>query len=384
MKKYMLPNILVAVVLMISAIVMPVLAANPEEETYSLTVAFVTRDRTLSGVEFRIYDAFDDEGKLKGAFAELGIDGSGLGSDLSGELAFTLAAYAARDDIPPYETKVTGANGRAVFSDLPKGIYLIVGDTVTSGEYIYTPQPFILAVPYTTDEGELVADVVAENKYDRRVFASDPVSRSVEKVWADDERSQRSESVTIQLLKNGKVYDTVELNDDNDWSYTWDDLDPNENWLVVEEEVPDGYKVRISQENELFTVTNTGAPDETGDDDDSEDPSSTPDVDDPSSPDSTTSSSQPAEPSESSSPSESSRPTDVPDSSSPSSGDSGTSSATADSSPKPAGPATPTNSAPPTLPQTGQLWWPVPVMFLSGAVLLLAGLVVSKMHEENA
>lgn len=171
-----------------------------------------------------------------------------LTSESLGDLAITMVAYAACDNIPAYAQSVTDANGRAYFGDLPRGIYLVVGNAVIANGYIYEPQPVILSIPYTSDSGELVTDVYAEVKYERRdISGNDPISRSVKKVWEDTEDSFRPVSVTVQLLKNGTVYDSVVLSDENNWRYTWEQLDADAVWLVTERDVPEGYSVRLSR-----------------------------------------------------------------------------------------------------------------------------------------
>jgi pilin isopeptide linkage protein len=53
------------------------------------------------------------------------------------------------------------------------------------------------------------------------------ISIDVEKVWedADNQDGKRPESVTVNLLVSGDIADTVELNEDNGWKYTWTKLD---------------------------------------------------------------------------------------------------------------------------------------------------------------
>ena len=80
---------------------------------------------------------------------------------------------------------------------------------------------------------------------------------------------------------------------ENNWEYTWENLDGGSRWQVTEAEVPDGYTVAIAQEGTVFIITNT----------------------------------RPSEP-------------------------------------------------PPKLPQTGMLWWPVPVLACGGLLLIAVGLIV--------
>ena len=97
------------------------------------------------------------------------------------------------------------------------------------------------------------------------------VERRVLKVWKDDIQQCRPKEVIIQLLKDGTVYDTVTLNAANNWRYTWDKL-PKYNkdgskivWSVVEKEL-ENYTVLITQDGVTFVVTNTYSPDKPTDD----------------------------------------------------------------------------------------------------------------------
>ena len=50
---------------------------------------------------------------------------------------------------------------------------------------------------------------------------------NVTKVWndADDQDGYRPDDVTVNLLANGEVIDTVTLSEENSWSYSWTKLD---------------------------------------------------------------------------------------------------------------------------------------------------------------
>lgn len=56
------------------------------------------------------------------------------------------------------------------------------------------------------------------------------------------------------------VADTVELNKENRWRHEWKDLDPRYTWRVVEKDVPAGYTVVSEQQGVTCTITNTAQP----------------------------------------------------------------------------------------------------------------------------
>ncbi len=81
------------------------------------------------------------------------------------------------------------------------------------------------------------------------------VDVTVDKVWDDNDFSGRPESITVNLYKNGKLYDTEEIDEDDDWTYTWEDLNPYYKWTVEEEEIP-GYIASYRKTGRNVTITN--------------------------------------------------------------------------------------------------------------------------------
>ena len=79
----------------------------------------------------------------------------------------------------------------------------------------------------------------------------------MQKVWKGDTAEDRPESITVQLLKDGKAYSTLELSASKDWKGRWVDLSEKYNWTVEELDVPDGYSSDVSVRNNTWTITNT-------------------------------------------------------------------------------------------------------------------------------
>ena len=86
----------------------------------------------------------------------------------------------------------------------------------------------------------------------------DDVDISVSKVWKDDDSDLRPDSISVQLYRNGKAYgDEVTLSEDNDWRYTWRDLNDGYVWSVEEVDVPDGYVSKTTRMGNRWVITNT-------------------------------------------------------------------------------------------------------------------------------
>jgi len=294
-----------------------------ERET-TLTVWFHDEDKNLPNVSFDLYRVADSgrfaEFTLTGAFAGYPVDITDL--DAAGWKAATetLVGYVLRDGVEPLDSGITDQEGKVCFptgeNKLMPGLYLVVGQSKKIGGYRYTPEPLLISLPNRgVEEHQWNYDVLTSPKYSK-VPAGSPGSRYVErkvlKVWEDGEGENRPQSIQVQLLKNGKVAETVTLSADNNWRYSWSKLDADEDWRVVEKETPEGYTVTVSQEGITFVMTNTwDEPEKPVDPEGPEDPG-----------------------------------IDIPD------------------EPVPEGPK---------LPQTGQLWWPVPLLALAGMALFLMG-----------
>ena len=112
---------------------------------------------------------------------------------------------------------------------------------------------------------ELTVPVELDNKFANRVGEVDWIFHveaynesqlSVRKVWSDGNANHTRDSVTVNLLKDGKVERTQELNAANGWAYTFDRLVEGHTWTVREADVPDGYFAVYSTVGTLTTITN--------------------------------------------------------------------------------------------------------------------------------
>ena len=282
---------------------------------------------------------------LTGDFAAYPVTLQNLSDTEWQQLADTLVGYVGRDGLTALDSGKTDTDGTLVFpcqqQNLHPGLYLVVIQRLQEGRYTYIAKPFLTCLPgLLQNEDTWAYDVIVTPKYERDYDTSDTpatVTRKVLKVWKDDgKKSTRPKEITVQLLQNGSVYDTVALREDNNWRYTWEKLNKNYDWTVVEKEV-DGYTVRVSQEGTAFVITNTY---------DADVPETTTAV--------TTTVRDPAEP-----PSASTEP--------------------------PSEPIEPENTPNrPQLPATGQLWWPVTVLAAVGLLLILAGVLWNRGADDEA
>lgn len=326
----------------------------------SLTLSYVYDGVALPGVQVRVYRVarVTSSGRyvLTKDFADTKVDVSGK-TDWT-KVAQTLPGGIALYGIAPTVSGSSDDGGGLSFRELAAGLYLVLADRISVGGYTYTFSPTLLALPSLsgTDlwEYEVAAvpasdwvyDVTAKTKPDRNPGGSGGgvgggigqlVSYQVVKHWADlDHEEERPASVTIEILKNGARYTTQTLSERNNWTYEWSDKDDGSDWLVAERDIAEDYTVTVTEEGMTFVVTN----------------SYTEEMEEEAPPEG-------AAPSEPPGPGESAAPPD----------------------------GIPTGAVPtPSLPQTGQLWWPVPLMSALGLVLFGLGWAMrrkdGRRHEE--
>lgn len=294
------------------------------QKTGSLTIQY-----PCEGAEFHLYRVANvsriGEYTLAGDFKQYEV--SLQQPDQAGwkNLASTLEAYVVRDGLTPLASDKVKENGELKFGPLMPGMYLVLGEKYISEGYVYTPESFLISVPNLDDSEKWVYDLTSNVKYERQPENPDKevADYKVLKVWDDknDKKEKRPEKIEVQLLCDSEVWDTVTLSKENNWRHMWTDLDVSHTWRVTEKDVPENYKVTVTKEGTSFVVTNKYV-------------ELPPD------------SHMPEEP-------------DEPDDSS-GSGGSGSS-----------------------LPRTGQLWWPIPLLACGGMLLFVIGWTKRRKEERN-
>lgn len=197
----------------------------------------------VSDMQVSLYRVADENYKLTGVFSNYSVD---LKQDVQGA-ANALENRILMDGIEADAYAASDSSGKASFSGLESGIYLVVGKEVESNGVFYMPQVSLVSL-----SGDLNVDL----KYE----TSNRASRiHVLKVWKKDNKKSRPKSIEVCLLRSdGIVVDKVKLNSDNQWSYTWDSLSTLYTYSVMETSVPSGYKESCYREMDSVVLTNTG------------------------------------------------------------------------------------------------------------------------------
>ena len=231
----------------------------------SITVVYTNGDSGLVGVGFcvrRVADMSADMSlKPTGDFENYPVV---LDPQTAGEqraLAYTLLAYAERDGLSALAFDYTGEDGTVSFLSLTPGLYLVSGEIYISDAFVCTPEPVLVYIPYRTEEGSLTYDAVVYPK--KSVKQPDELlTISAVKVWDDEGReSARSQSITVELLRDGEIYASVKLSAENNWRCTWTQLPADSIWLIAEKDVPADYTVLVKPDEYVFFITNTASTD---------------------------------------------------------------------------------------------------------------------------
>ena len=302
---------LVAVCFLCSLFSMGVFAKQDNQQ--KLTIFYKDHQEPIVDCEFQIYyvAGLNANGQY---VATQPFDAYSLtfSEETVNRLSYTLEGYVLRDGITPTKIGKTGEHGTLAFENLSAGLYLVLTSRHIQNNHAYSTTPFVVSL-----EGEPAEVQVFPKSEAKPPLSTEETACKVLKIWDDKGYEHlRPKEITVDLLKDGKRYDTVTLNSTNGWRYTWNNLAADARYVVVERNV-NGYMPIVEYQGITYTVTNRYRQKET--------------------------------------------------SSSASSAPSSTSSA-----------LNPPADTPPSsqkLPQTGQLWWPVPVLFSLGLVFVILGLL---------
>lgn len=292
----------------------------------SLTISYVDGATPISGAEFSVYKIADAEAtgelSVNAAFKGYGVEGL-INDDASWSiLASTLESFVLKDGVSPLYTGTTDADGKLIFppegKELTPGLYLIVGARHELNGNYYDPAPFVVMLPAYDSGSDAWLYDVTANVKFDRVPA-DTESVARKVIKVwDDKGAENSRPKEIK----------VSLLRDGE-VYETVTLNAENNWRYEWTALDASFSWRVCEDSVPDGYTSTVTQEGT-----------TFIV--------TNTAENPGQ--------------DTPDS--------------------PDTPDNPGTSDEPKLPQTGQLWWPVPVLAAAGLLLVLSGLLLKKNQNE--
>ncbi len=302
--------IMVTIVFFTSSTVFGAAGNIETEKDSSLEIIFRDGEKAIQEAEFSVYliANIDERGRytVTEEFKNFNVNITGKNDEAWRVLASTLEGYIFQSKIDPAAVGKTDSEGVLFIKGLKPGLYLVIGTPISFEGFTYFAETAIIQIPVLDNKNNIWDyDISVKPKYS---FIPDIgpdgfVERKVLKIWDDKGfESIRPKEIKVFLFCDGKIYDTVILNKENNWRYSWDKLEDGHRW-VISEKVPKGYTAEIERKGITFVITNSIERD---------------------------------------------YPPDIPE------------------KPEPEDPS---------LPQTGQLWWPVPVLMILGLMFIAAGII---------
>lgn len=151
-------------------------------------------------------------------------------------------------DLTP-QINLTNELGIVEFNNLDLGLYLVKQTNKVEG--YSNIDSFLVTIPKAIDN-KWTYEINANPKTDIIRL----MDITVEKKW-DMVNNNTPNKVTIQLLKKDEIIDTIILNKENNWTYTWKQIEASDEYSVKEINIPAGYTDTYRQVENKFIVTNT-------------------------------------------------------------------------------------------------------------------------------
>lgn len=143
----------------------------------------------------------------------------------------------------------TTNNGKVTFNNLNQGLYL-VSQTKSAPGYSNIDS-FLVAIPKVEDN-KWIYDINALPKVD----IYNVIDLVVEKKWNTVSKNV-PKYVNIELYKGDELVDTIELNEENNWTYIFENIEKKDNYSIKEINIPKGFTPSYKVNEYIFTVTNS-------------------------------------------------------------------------------------------------------------------------------
>ena len=231
-------------------------AENDTEQKCNLEMIYSKNGVVFSELKIRIFRVADENFTKVAPFENYPVDVENVKSQTEwSKVATTVSGYVNLDNISPYKSLVTDSEGKVKFEGIEKGLYLVSGVVAEKNNRVYTFFDSMIFMPAVSENGNSY-DVSIKPKSVEITLAEKTFS--VVKLWQDEGNSNnRPENVTVDIVKDGIVMETVKLNSKNNWRYTFKTADVKSKWSVVEKNVPAGYTVTVTEKETSFVIVNT-------------------------------------------------------------------------------------------------------------------------------
>jgi hypothetical protein len=241
---------------------------SPDKDC-SLTIAYRYDGQSFSNHPVRLYKiadvSADFQYTLTAPFANSGLILNGVRSVSEWNvIRSTLEIHILTYDVDADLTGVTDQDGQVCFQALKPGLYLAITEQVIQHDWIYAFDSALVALPGLGADGLWQYEVAVTSKSKAIPLAEtdEEIAFKVLKLWKGDKgRSDRPQSIEVEIFRDGVSYQTVILSEENHWTFSWFAKDDGATWKVVERNVPTGYTMMVEERETSFVLTNTRPPD---------------------------------------------------------------------------------------------------------------------------
>ena len=238
----------------------------------------------MAGVKTHVFKlaSIDKHGDFTVAdpFSELGLEIEDMNSVSSHDqwevITGKVLKYVKENDVTPYAEATSGDDGFAKLGTVDTGLYYGYSDPVEIDGVRYVYYDVLAAVPGPVMLDETGSndwdgtwqnasyDVVVIPKREASKLEGDPEEFKVYKQWVDSGSvMKRPKSITVKIYRDGELYETVTLDNSNNWQYEWK-CEKGHKFTVEEEVDEKNYSVSYSQNETSFVIVNTKKDEEGG------------------------------------------------------------------------------------------------------------------------
>lgn len=261
LKKSKLFSIIICIVTVLSlcSLIIPN-NAKADGNDKSLILVCISDDVILSGMKWKLYkvgERTSDGGNFRqtGDFAAFQVNLRRLTEERVNEAAQTLQSYAVANKLSPLREGQTNENGEIEFSGLDAGLYLVSGTLLKIDSHYYVPTTALVEI--RAEDENLRYD--AYPKFQYQVMNGQPRRYVAYKKWVGDEENieNRPKQIVVDIYKDEEYYDSVILNDENNWQYTWIDNEGVSAWIVMEKDIPERYELNVMYDESRYILENS-------------------------------------------------------------------------------------------------------------------------------
>lgn len=231
-----------------------------EEKFVNVTFICEKDKKVIPDIEWRLYRVGSYDGSkitLEGDFAQYRITFGDYSGTALANAAATLENYVIVEKPQPDAVGVSNENGRVSFNTLKNGTYLAVAKRKKEAEKTTVPAPTLINV-----DASSVDSLKVYPKF-KILMTLDAIEESYEvrKIWENPNNLPlKKTEITLGIYEDGELVETVVLNEENNWEYHWMVYEYAD-WRVIELDLPEDCSVIYRSDGRYYAVVNTYEPD---------------------------------------------------------------------------------------------------------------------------